>query len=340
MTDTFTVSLAGTEASYACTPGDTLLAAGLRAGLGLAYECNAGSCGSCKVELVSGELDDLYPEAPGIKQRDRDRGRRLACQSVPRGDCSIKTRLHDTYVTRYRPQRGSAVLQGTRVITHDIFEFSFRSDDVPAHFQPGQYAMLQVPGSPSPRAYSMSNNSNDQGLWQFMIRRTPQGLISNALFGLQPGTRIGFDGPYGTAYLREDGERDIVCVAGGSGIAPMVSILDAAARLEAMQGRSAWFFYGGRGPADVPQIGGLLPAHDAQRLQWQPAVSMPELADGSGWHGETGFIHELLPRKLPGSLADYEYYLAGPPPMIEATVRLLAATHKVPQSQLHYDCFF
>jgi len=336
----FMVHIAGSEQRYACEPGDTLLRAGLRAGIGLSYECNAGSCGTCKIDLVSGELDDPYPQAPGIKQRDRDRGRRLACQSVPRGDCTIKTRIAELYVPKHQPRRMAARLESLRDITHDIREFSFATD-APAHFLAGQYAMLSLPGAPTPRAYSMSNTSNDDGLWQFMIRRTPTGGVSNALFDLPPGTDVELDGPFGLAYLREDSERDIVCIAGGSGIAPMVSILDAAAEHEHVRHLGAWLFYGGRGPKDVPAISKVLKSHHIEnRLEWHPVVSVPALAEGTDWNGEFGFVHELLPRKLPRPLPDYEYYFAGPPPMIEATIRLLVAENKVPQSQLHFDRFF
>ena len=335
-----TIRIAGSEQHYACEPGDTLLRAGLRAGIGLSYECNAGSCGTCKVDLLSGELDDLYPQAPGIKQRDRDRGRRLACQSVPRGDCTIKTRVADLYTPKHQPRRMAARLEATRDITHDIREFSF-STDAAAHFLAGQYAMLCLPGAPTPRAYSMSNTSNGDRLWQFMVRRTPTGVVSNALFDLPTGIEVELDGPFGLAYLREDSERDIVCIAGGSGIAPMVSILDAAAEHEHVRHLGAWLFYGGRGPKDVPAISQVLKSHHLEsRLEWHPVVSVPALAEGTDWNGEFGFVHELLPRKLPRPLPEYEYYFAGPPPMIEATIRLLVAENKVPQSQLHFDRFF
>jgi toluene monooxygenase electron transfer component len=335
-----TVTLAGTEQRFMCAPGDTLLRAGLRAGLGLSYECNAGSCGTCKVDLVAGEVDDLYPEAPGIKQRDRDRGRRLACQSVPRGDCTIKSRVADMYVPRHRPERRAARLEATRQITHDIREFSFVADGR-ADFLAGQYAMLTLPGAGLQRAYSMSNNGNDEGRWKFMIRRTPIGAMSAALFDLEPGSRVELDGPFGLAYLREDSPRDIVCIAGGSGIAPMVSILDAAAAHEHVRHLGAWLFYGGRGPADVPAIADLLASHHLERgLEWHPIVSVPALAEGTDWGGEFGFVHELLPKRLPRPLPEYEFYFAGPPPMVEATIRLLIAENKVPQSQLHFDRFF
>ena len=336
----FAIRIAGGDAGYASPAGDTLLLAGLRAGVGLSYECNAGACGTCKIELVSGEVDDLWPEAPGIRQRDRDRGRRLACQSVPRSDCTIKTRVAEMYVPKHRPQRLSARLEATRDLTHDIRQFSFRAE-APAHFLAGQYAMLALAGAPAPRAYSMSNTSNDEGLWEFMIRRTPSGAVSNALFDLSAGANVELDGPFGLAYLRENSERDIVCIAGGSGIAPMVSILDAAAANEHVRHLGAWLFYGGRGPADVPAISEVLKSHHLERgLEWHPVISVPALAEGTDWDGEFGFVHELLPRKLPKPLPEYEFYFAGPPPMIEATIRLLVAENQVPQSQLHFDRFF
>ncbi|KRB83474.1 2Fe-2S iron-sulfur cluster-binding protein [Noviherbaspirillum sp. Root189] len=334
------ISVAGSEVSYVCEDGDTLLRAGLRAGLGLSYECNAGSCGTCKVELVGGEVEDLWPNAPGIKDRDRARGRRLACQARPHGNCTIKVRLADEYIPKYRPQRTIATLETTRDITHDIREFSFRGKGA-AHFLPGQYAMLNLPNLDLSRAYSMSNTANDEALWQFMIRRTPEGAMSNALFCLEEGARVHLDGPFGLAYLREDSSRDIVCIAGGSGIAPMVSILDAAAEHDHGRHRGAWLFYGGRSPADVPAIASLLKSHNLRnKLEWHPVVSVPALAEGTDWNGEFGFVHELLPRKLPKPLGEYDYYFAGPPPMIEATIRLLVVEHKVPQKQLFFDRFF
>jgi toluene monooxygenase electron transfer component len=340
LSEVVTVTIANDARSFPCASGDTILRAGLRAGIGLSYECNTGSCGTCKIDLLGGEVHDLYPDAPGIKQRDRDRGRRLACQSVPRGPCTIKSRISAEYLTADAPMRRIASLQATRQITHDIREFLFKAAGA-AKFLAGQYAMLNVDGAPAPRAYSMSNTGNEEGLWKFMIRRTPDGVVSNALFYLTPGANVELDGPFGLAFLREESQRDIVCIAGGSGISPMVSILDAAAQHKTLAQRDAWLFYGGRGPADVPQLDELLVHRlEGRALQWHPVISVPALAEGTDWVGETGFVHELLPRRLPKPLTEYEYYLAGPPPMVEATIRLLVAENNVPQSQLHFDRFF
>ena len=317
-----------------------MLRAALRSGLGMAYECNAGSCSTCKFELVSGDILDLWPEAPGIRQRERDRGRRLACQCIPLEDCVIRARLDEVYKPEVPPTRMTVRLDGWRDITRDIRHYRFRSDQ-PARFLAGQYAMLHLPGLDSPRAYSMSNIANDGGLWEFMIRRVEGGKVSKAVFDLAQGDAIALDGPFGLAYLRPESERDIVCIGGGSGIAPMVSILEAASRLEHARDRALWLFYGGRGPRDVPSLPELISAPCIDRqVRWHPVLSEPALAQGNGWDGDFGLVHEILPRKLARSLAAYEYYLAGPPPMIEALVRLLIGDNNVPPSQLHFDRFF
>lgn len=321
-------------------PGDTVLRAILRAGLGFPYECNSGGCGSCKFELIEGELTCLWPDAPGLTERDRKRGNRhLACQSCAIGEITVKTRLGDEYVPRHRIQRRPAHLIGTTEITHDLHEFRFAADG-PADFLPGQFVSLALPGLTTARAYSMSNLPNLAGEWHFQVRRVPGGQGTACLFDrLRPGDAIEIDGPYGLAWLREDSPRDIVCVAGGSGLAPMVSIVRGAAAAGMLGQRRLHFFYGARTPRDVcgeSFLRGL--SEDAAAIHYHGVVSNP--GDDEGWTGETGFVHEALLRRLGSELARHEFYFAGPPPMTQALQELLMVKHLVPFSQIHFDRFF
>ena len=104
---------------FTCAADDTVLRAGLRAGLGFPYECNAGSCGTCKVELIEGQITSLRPDAPGLAERDRAKNRVLACQARPGTDCTIKVRLREENVPHHRPAKFSATLTGFRDLTHD-----------------------------------------------------------------------------------------------------------------------------------------------------------------------------------------------------------------------------
>jgi len=102
-----------------------LLRAGLRAGLGMSYECNVGACGSCKFDLVEGDVEVLWEDAPGLTDRDKKRGRKLACQCRPKGDVTINMRLDDTFKPFVRPERFTARLVSVRALTPDMNEFTF-----------------------------------------------------------------------------------------------------------------------------------------------------------------------------------------------------------------------
>ncbi|MDO8315188.1 MAG: 2Fe-2S iron-sulfur cluster-binding protein [Rugosibacter sp.] len=339
MENSFSIKVDGTgeEFSVANNTADTLLGAALRQGLGFPYECNSGGCGSCMFEVVSGEVKELWPEAPGLSAKARERGRRLACQCEPASDCVIKVRLKNNYVPLHRPTRVAATLVEVRKLTHDLTEFCFKTPE-PAAFLPGQFALLHLPGVEGARAYSMSNLPTDGGTWNFIIRHVPKGRGTAVLFTqLKTGDQIDIDGPYGLAYLRPESPRDIVCIGGGSGLSPMVSIVRAAVRDPRLAGRKITFFYGARTPDDLC-IKELL-ARDplmAERATIVPAISTPT----EGWQGEQGFIHEVMQQKLATGFENYEFYCCGPPPMTEALQKLLLLDKRVPAQQLHFDRFY
>lgn len=319
--------------------GDTILRAALRAGQGFSYECNSGGCGGCKFELVSGEIETLWADAPGLTERDRKRGRHLACQCRAAGDIRIKAATAPEYQPKIVPKRQRARLIGTRDITHDIREFRFRSED-DAEFLPGQFAMLDLPGLSASRAYSLSNTGNEKREWHFQIRRVLHGQGTHVLFEkLAEGDEIGLDGPYGVAYLRTEAPRDMVCVAGGSGLAPMISIARGAAEAGLLAERKLYFFYGARTPRDVcgEEMLRVLAGY-GERIVFVPVVSLP--GDNGDWHGQTGYVHDAVAGSLPAALASYEFYFAGPPPMTQALQELLMVGHKVPFDQIHFDRFF
>ena len=168
----------------------------------------------------------------------------------------------------------------------------------------------------------------------------PHGQGTHALFDrLAVGDEIGLDGPYGAAYLRPEAPRDIVCVAGGSGLAPMLSIARGAAAAGLLGQRRLYFFYGARTPRDVcgeAQLAEL--AGYSEHIVYVPVVSLPG-EDGS-WNGETGYVHDAVARRLAGRLGEFEYYFAGPPPMTLALQEMLMIGHSVPFEQIHFDRFF
>ena len=190
-------------------------------------------------------------------------------------------------------------------ITHDIREFRFRTNSAP-RFLPGQYALLEVPATNAPRAYSMSNIDDGSGEWHFHIRRVADGQGTSYMFDrMTPGEGITLDGPFGHAWLRGDAPRDLVCIAGGAGLSPLISIARGMAREPALAQRKLHFFYGGRGRTDLcgeSMLGASLPGF-GERLFYH-AINLDARARHDGeWQGDVGFVHDLAERKLGTALA-------------------------------------
>lgn len=331
------ITLAGSGESFGCDPHDTILRAGLRAGLSMPYSCNTGSCGTCRFELVEGEVEHLRADPPAWSERDRRRGRWLGCQARPLQPCSIRVRLDPTFEVRHRPARTTGRLREVIALTHDMSEFAFEVSG-PDGFLAGQYALIAPAGVAAPRGYSMCNLPGS-GEWRFLIKRVPGGSATSALFdATRTGEEVAIDGPYGTAYLREEVERDVLLIAGGSGLSPMVSIARAAAASPALRTRDIRFLYGCRTPRDVcgeAEIGEL--AGSGARISYLAAVSEP--AAGDGWDGETGFIHEVARARFGERLKAFEIYFAGPPAMA-AALQLSLHEAGVEPAHVHFDEFY
>ncbi len=332
------ITIAGEDISLVAEEGDTLLRAALRAGIGLPYECNSGGCGSCKVEVIQGEVEDLWPDASGLSPRDRRKGRKLACQCRPVSrQVVIKARPEELPEEEARPRRVRARLLERRRLTHDMAEFSFAPHGEAPPYLPGQYAMFRLPGVQGERAYSFSSIP-EEGVWRFVIRYTGGAATTFLFEALEADDELTLDAPYGHAWLRRDVQRDVVLIGGGSGLSPMLSIARAMVADPAFAGRTCHFFHGVRTPADIctPELLAELDGPGAD-IDHHVAISEPESAPD--WPGAVGYIHELVERTL-DDLPQYEFYFCGPPPMTECVQRMLMLKHKVPFQQLHFDRFF
>jgi toluene monooxygenase electron transfer component len=226
-------------------------------------------------------------------------------------------------------------LVGIEDLTRDMREFRFLTRAA-AQFLPGQYALLSL-GEGAPRAYSMSNIANDMGEWHFIVRRVPGGAVSSLLFGLAVGAQVALDGPYGKAFLRPEIERSVVCIAGGSGLSPMIGIARGLDQISLPPERTVDFFYGGRSAEDI--FGEAL-LRDLPRLGHQVRFHPIVANDSGSWLGRVGMVHELVADLPAEAFTQTEFYLAGPPPMAEAVVFLLTRERAVPADRVHYDRFF
>lgn len=266
----------------------------------------------------------------------------LACQSRPRTSATIKASLDERYRPPVPPTMQTGELKDIERLTPDMAEFTFKTR-APARFAPGQYILLSVASEVrGARAYSMSNLSNAEGDWRMVVKHKPGGACTSYLFDrLDVGGMVRVAGPYGLAYLREGCERDLVGIAGGSGISPILSIVRKALLEEPARNRGVHLFLGGRSPADIvdPRRFEDIRERADGRLHFYPAISEPAGVSAEEWSGDRGFIHEIVAQRAPGTIRDSEVFVAGPPPMIRETLITLSNLG-VPRERIHFDNFF
>lgn len=314
---------------YNASRDDSLLSAALRAEVAFPYECNSGGCGACKIEVLEGEVDELWPEAPGLSARERRKGRLLACQCKAKSDLRIKIINRAESCSLHPPTRFSAKVISRRFLSEELFELQLAADRV-VEFTPGQFFMLELPELGA-RAYSAASLVDGHSL-NLLIKAVPNGNVSRVLAYDKLGT-LQLDGPYGLSVLTRSDEQQSVFIAGGSGIAPMVSMVNTLIA----QGyvKPIIVFYGSRLQAELEAAETLF----SQAANLQLITILSNSDDNTTWQGETGFIHEVIPSHLQ-HYQQTEFYLCGPPVMINAVQKLLMIDSKVPFEAIHFDRFF
>ena len=332
MTETATIRLEPSGDSFTCGPGETILRAGLAAGLAMPYECASGSCSSCKGRLIAGEVEHIWADATGLSERDRRKGDRiLCCQAWPSGDCTVQVRLGQVEGAREElaPAPFTATVETLQRPIPGVIAFSCRPPQ-PVPFLPGQYVLLQVPGGQR-RAYSMANTEAET--LDFIVKEKPGGHASRYLFDdLAAGDTVSLEGPYGRAYLRIPQEREIVCVAGGSGLAPMLSVIAGAlARPDAPGIR---LFFGANTAEElfmVEEMAALAAAHDRFTL----TLAVRDGAPGAA----TGLVGDVALAAI-DDIEDCDFYMAGPPGLIDALLRPVMKSGKVRPERIFFDRFY
>ena len=310
--------------------GERLLAAARRAGVWLPFECGWGSCGTCKLGLVEGSADLLFPGAPSWSERDERRQRILACQSTPTSDLTIKPfRVSAEPAPGLATRDEIAELIKIEPLGPDINRFVFRLDE-PAHYLEGQYACLDL-GPRLRRCYSMEDLSGGDAV-SFIAKRYDGGVGSNALFALEPSARISIEFPYGGMWIRSGGQ-PCVLVAGGTGISPILAMVRR--MVATADGRPVQVHYGAGSPDELVAWDEL--SELVAQLPDATLVGTVVRPDPT-WPGETGLVTDSLRACAPAWAEDTEVFMAGPPVMVDAVLGLLKESG-VGMNRISYDRF-
>lgn len=328
----YTVKVRQFDEALAVETGETILEAALRKGLDYPCGCRSGNCGACKSRLISGEVEMSPHSEFALDADEKDAGLILACRSVPWSDCEVaylETDDQPSHPLRDLTCRVDA-LEGA---THDIriVRLGIESGG-PFTFSAGQYARLTF-GDLPPRDYSMASRPGDEGL-EFHVRRTEDGTVSQYVAEtLSLSERVRVQGPYGAAHLREDHRGPILALAGGSGLAPVKSIVESALAAGARQ--PIHLYLGVHDERDVyleAHFAGLSARHP--NLRFTPVLSAPS--------GPTARRTGLMCDVVAADFADLDgckAYLAGPPVMVETTVEALLESG-LGREDCHADAFY
>lgn len=311
--------------------GQTILAAALDQGIAYPHGCRSGRCGTCKSRLIEGEVSLLEHTRFALSEEERAAGLILACRAVPGGPAAVAWLGNEDEQPSHPVRKLQCRVSAIEDLTHDIRRLQLTVEGQPLSFSAGQYSRLSFPGAPA-RDYSMANRP-DQNELEFHVRRIPGGKTSNHIHAeLKLGDRVTLDGPFGSSYLRQGHTGPILAVAGGSGLAPIQSVVETAIALGMRQPMHVYF--GVRTERDlylVEQFQAL--AADHEQLSFTPVLSEAK----SGIY-RTGMVSASLAEDL-RDLDGWKAYVAGPPAMVEATMAVATTAGLRPQD-LHADIFF
>lgn len=309
-------------------PGANLLAVLREHQVPMSYSCTAGRCGTCRCRVIEGEVLETGKDLP--QPTATETAFVLACQTYLTQSCTIEIPEPDEIVVH--PAR---ILKASVVdidaLTHDVTRLVLKPTRG-LEYSPGQYAQLQF--SPEHiRPYSMAGLSTD-GTLEFHVRQMPQGRVSGYVATrLKIGDSVKVSGPLGSAYLRRKETGPMLCVAGGTGLAPILSIVRGA--LAEGMTNPIHLYFGVRSPRDLYGVAWLAALQDAHpQLRVQVVVA----GGGARQDHRVGLVTDAIAQDLP-SLTDWRAYLCGSPPMVEAATLVVRRAGLAPD-RIHADAFY
>jgi len=334
----FRVNIQPADRDFEVQPGETVLAAAIRQGIGLPYGCRDGACGSCKSRLVSGRVVHGDHQAKALSAEEEQSGLVLTCCATPQSDCVIEARsvpgagefpilkMPTRVLSMSRPAPDVALLRLQLPANQ-----SFR-------FHAGQYIEFILRDGVR-RSYSMANAPENLGqppAIELHLRHMPGGKFTDHVFGAMKDKDIlRMEGPFGSFFLREDSDKPIVLLASGTGFAPIKAIIE---HLQALgSARPAVLYWGCRTRADLYlNEWAEQAARDAPWLRYFPVLSEPTEADA--WAGRRGLVHQAVMADWP-DLSGHQVYACGAPLMVEAAQHDFVDRCGLPADEFYADAF-
>ena len=331
---TYQVKIQPSGHSFTVTGQESVLDAALRQGIILPYGCRNGACGSCMGTVLEGQVSYAGDPPPALNTADVAAHRALFCQARAGSDLAIAVREVDA-ARDIKVKNLPCRVEKLEHLAHDVIRIYLKLPSTERlQFLAGQYIDVLIKDH-EPRAFSIANAPHDDEFVELQIRYVEGGLFTDRVFHhMQEKTLLRIRGPLGTFFLREDTDRPVILIGGGTGFAPLKGILEHA--FEISIDRPLQLFWGVRSRRDLYLDD--LPARwikEHANFRYTPVLSQPLAEDN--WDGETGLVTDSVIAHYP-DLSGHDVYMSGPPVMVEAGYDLFQQ-HGLDRSRFFSDAF-
>jgi phenol hydroxylase P5 protein len=336
MTSTHNVRVEPVGVDVPCRDDQTVLDACLREGVWLPHACTHGTCGTCKAQVLAGDVDHGDASPYALLDSERDEGAALICVAKPRGDLVIEAEVDVEEGVEVHPVRDyTGTVTGLDDVAPGVRRLLLALD-APLPFNPGQYVQLDLPDGDS-RPYSIASTPSHPTRIELHVKRSPNGVATDGWVfkDLAVGDPVGLSGPYGRFSFRPLRDKPVLLLGSGTGLAPLKAIVG---HLAETASESGWahpvVLYHG-----APTQAGLYDRAWFERLEaehpwfsYRPAVSREPC------HGRIGRVPALLAADYPRA-AGHVAYVCGSPEMVEDTLRALMKARLFPRDIYREDFF-
>ena len=334
----FTITLQPANRPFSVERDEAILPAAIRQGIGLPYGCRDGACGSCKSRLLEGRVIHGAHQVKALSVAEEEAGLILTCCATPQTDCVVEARSvpgAGEYPVLKLPSR----VLGIERPAADVAVLRLQ---LPANqnlkYRAGQYVEFILRDG-ARRSYSMANAPHLVGsppAIELHVRHMPGGKFTDHVFAaMKEKDILRMEGPFGSYFLREESNKPIVMLAGGTGFAPIKAMLQHLQ--QSASTRPTVLYWGARRRADLYQHEWCLAlAAELPHLSYVPVLS--ESVPEDEWTGRTGFVHRAVMQDCP-DLSAYQVYACGAPVMVESAERDLKALCGLPPDEFFADAF-
>jgi CDP-4-dehydro-6-deoxyglucose reductase len=335
----FQITVEPSGRTFSADSSETLLAAGIRQGIGLPYGCKDGACGSCKCKKISGTVVHGEHQAKALSADEEAQGLILTCCSTAQSDLVLESR-QVTEAGSFPIKKMPVRVVSLEKKSHDVMSIIMQlpATDV-MQFHAGQYVEFLLRDG-SRRSYSMGNapHTLDPAApkVELHIRHMPGGKFTDVVFStMKEKDILRIEGPYGSFYLREDSQAPMILLASGTGFAPIKALIEH--MLHKGITRPATLYWGGRRPSDLYMNDWVKEHVKAMpNLTYVPVVS--DALPGDAWIGRTGFVHQAVLEDHP-DLSGFQVYACGAPIVVDSARADYLGKAGLPEEAFFADSF-